>query len=331
MPLPSTYKAIVVREMDGLYHSSVEMLSFDKLPDNEVLIEVVYSSLNYKDALSATGNKGVTHHYPHTPGIDAAGRVVFSKNTIFQPGDEVMVTGFDLGMNTAGGFGQFIRVPAQWILPLPKGLALQESMCYGTAGLTAAQGILKITQHVEPADGPVMVTGATGGVGVLAVAILAHLGYEVLAVSRKQNACSILKELGAGKILHPDELENNLTKPLLKGIYAAAFDTVGGPLLEYLLKTVQMHGIVTCCGNVGGAKLTTTVLPFILRGLTLAGITSQSCPMGIRKDLWTRLAHDWKPRNLHALATVIPLEEIPSAIQQMLKSTHIGRYVVKVA
>ncbi|MFN2436119.1 MAG: YhdH/YhfP family quinone oxidoreductase [Desulfotignum sp.] len=322
-----TFDAFIVEETeDGRYSGCVRQSRVSDLPEGDVLIRVQYSSLNYKDALSATGNKGVTRNYPHTPGIDAAGTVADSRTPDFSPGDKVIVTSYDLGMNTAGGFGQYIRVPAGWVVPLPNGLTLEESMILGTAGFTAGMSIEKIADI--PVDaGPVLVTGATGGVGSLAVAVLSKLGYEVTAVSGKTET-GFLKTLGASEIISRQAFVENTKPPILPARWAAVVDTVGGDILASAIKSTQAWGKVTCCGLVASPDLPLTVFPFILRGVSLHGIDSQHYPIEPRQALWKKLAQDWKPQKLAEMATQITLDQLTPAIDNMLKGRLRGRTVV---
>ena len=323
------YKAIVTRETKSGYSNSVEMLSFDQLPDNDVLIRVHYSSLNYKDALSASGNKAVTKQYPHTPGVDAAGIVAESRDSNFKKGDKVIVTSFDLGMNTPGGFGQYIRVSAGWILPLPSGLTLRESMILGTAGLTAAIGIEKIVNAgIEPGKGEIVVTGATGGVGSCAVAILSKLNYQVTAVTGKEDRHNFLKTLGAATIAGRDTVSDESGKPLLGGRWTGAVETVGGRILDTVIRQTVHNGVVTCCGNILGHELHTNVYPFILRGVSLMGIDSGICLMKDRKRVWELLSGKWKPDHLNTLAREVELSEVPNEIKKMLNAKQTGRILI---
>lgn len=323
------FRALIVEESaDGVFTRTVRERSVSDLPDGEVLIRVEYSSLNYKDALSASGNRGVTKVYPHTPGIDAAGIVMESGVASVRPGDSVIVTSYDLGMNTPGGFGQYIRVPASWVVPLPAGLSLKESMILGTAGLTAGLSVSRLTATVSPEKGPVLVTGSTGGVGSVAVAILARLGYEIIAVSGKPDARSYLKALGAREVVGREQLIDQEARPLLKVRWAGVIDAVGGDMLTAAIKSTQPGGIVTCCGNVASAELNLTVYPFILRGITLAGIDSQGCPMNLRQKVWDKLADAWKFNDIEALCQVSTLEDLSGYIETMLQGQLSGRILV---
>ncbi len=323
------FRALIVEEESGgSFIRTVAERCLADLPAGEVLVRVEYSSLNYKDALSAIGNRGVTKNYPHTPGIDAAGIVVESAVGEVSPGDSVIVTSYDLGMNTPGGFGRYIRVPSSWVVPLPIGLTLKESMILGTAGLTAGLSVAKVVAAVSPDEGPVLVTGATGGVGSVAVAILAKLGYEVIAVSGKADAKAYLAKMGAREVIGRDQLGVREQGPLLKVRWAAVVDTVGGEILAAAIKATKPGGLVTCCGNVASAELDLTVYPFILRGVTLAGIDSQGCPMAWRKKIWAKLADDWKLENMQSLCQVSSLEDLSGHIDAMLQGRLKGRILV---
>lgn len=323
------YKALVVDELDGKFISSIQTLDTENLPAGDVLIRVHYSSVNYKDALSASGNKGVTKKYPHTPGIDAAGVVVESINEVFKAGDQVIVTGYDLGMNSAGGYGQFIRVPAGWVVKLPDGLSLKEAMIIGTAGFTAGISLIRLTELVKPTDGKIVVSGATGGVGSVALSLLTKLGYQTVAISGKETEYPYLKSLGASDIISRIDFHKVDKRPVLSAQYAGAVDTVGGPVLENILKILQPLGAVTTCGSVSSTELNMTVFPFILRGISLIGISSQNYPMSLRQNLWNKLSNEWKPSNLLDLFTEILLEDVPDTLETILKGKLKGRTIVK--
>ncbi len=323
------YQAMVVEEQaDKRFYRSIRERSVEDLPAGEVLVRVLWSSLNYKDALSATGNRGVTRIYPHTPGIDAAGVVEESRSEAFSSGDKVIVTSYDLGMNTAGGFGQYIRVPADWVLPLPEGISLKESMILGTAGLTAGLSVSALSHCLPPGKGEILVTGATGGVGCLAVAILARLGYAVTAVTGKEEAQGFLQELGAQRIISRAEATDTSGRALLRPLWAGVVDTVGGDILTTAIRSTQPAGVVTCCGNVASPDLNLTVFPFILRGVSLIGIDSQNCPMERRRAVWKRLAGDWRPPQLDSLGRVVNLAGLNEQIDLILKGAQKGRVVV---
>ncbi len=319
---------VVCAGEDDTYLRQIEQRSIDDLPDGDVLIRVRYSSLNYKDALSAIGNRGVTRNFPHTPGIDAAGTVAQSRVRGFKEGDPVLVTGYDLGMNTAGGFGQYVRVPAEWVVPLPEGLTLKESMIYGTAGFTAGMGISFLTERVAPNAGPVLVTGATGGVGSVAVAVLAKLGYTVAAVTGKIAESDFLEGIGASQIVDRADAVDTSGRPLLKGRWAGAIDTVGGEILATTIKATLPWGTVACCGNVASPELPLTVFPFILRGVRLIGIDSQNCPMDLRLQVWRNLAGPWKVTAIEDLSREISMDDLNENIELILKGMQKGRVVV---
>jgi putative YhdH/YhfP family quinone oxidoreductase len=325
------FQALVVREEpDNQFIREVRERHLAELPQYDVLIAVRFSSLNYKDALSASGNKGVTRRYPHTPGVDAAGVVMESASPKFAPGDEVIVTGYDLGTRIPGGFGQFIRVPAEWIVPLPPGLTLLESMVYGTAGFTAAQSVLKIVEHgVRPGDGKILVSGATGGVGSVSVAILAKSGFEVTAVTGKPEEHALLTRLGATAILSRQEAIDTTGRHLLREKWAAVVDTVGGDILATAIRSTRYGGIVTCCGNVASPQFHLSVYPFILRGVTLSGIDSASCSHEVRVRVWKKLAAEWKIDQLDLLARLVDLSRLNAEIEDMLQGRTKGRIVVR--
>ncbi len=326
----NTFKAMVVSEAsDGTFSRQIADRSLDELPDGDVLIRVHYSSLNYKDALSITGNKGVTRMYPHTPGIDAAGVVEQSTVSAFQAGDEVIITGHDLGMNTSGGFAEYIRVPADWIVPLPEQLSLRESMIYGTAGFTAGLCVHALLECVAPEDGDILVTGATGGVGSLSIAILAKLGYTVIAGSGKTQEWHFLTSLGAADLIAREEMLADSGKPILKSKWGGVVDTVGGEILANAIKSTVYGGCIAACGNAGSADLPLSVFPFILRAVRLQGIGSQNCSMDLRTRIWQKLANEWKPDVLEMLATEIELAELDAKIDLILQGKLKGRTVVR--
>ena len=322
------FRAYVVNEEDNNYIAKITNRKIDDLPKGDLLVKVHYSSLNYKDALSASGNRGVTKNYPHTPGIDAVGVVVRSEDQSFGIEDKVIVTSYDLGMNTDGGFGEYIQVPSKWAVKLPENLSMKESMIYGTAGLTAGISVLRLIELVKPEDGNIIVSGATGGVGTISIAILKKLGYSVTAVTGKEAEKKYLSDLGAEEIILRKDFEALDNKPLLKPIYAGAIDTVGGMILENIIKSVKPNGAVTCCGNVASAKLDLTVFPFILRGVTLIGIDSQNLPMIYREKVWKQLAADWKPVTLLDSYDEISLDDLDQRISLMLQGKLKGRTII---
>lgn len=319
----------VFEDSDKNIQRRIRRKGIDELPPGDVLVRVKYSSLNYKDALSANGNRGVTKHYPHTPGIDAVGTVVESVDPNWQAGDEVICTGYDLGMNTSGGFGQYIRVPAKWLVRKPDGLAPLESMQFGTAGFTAAQCLLHLQHNsITPDKGDVLVTGATGGVGSVAIMLLHKLGYRVAAVTGKTSEHAFLRALGASIILDRQELLRGGDKHLLPIRWAGAIDTVGGDLLATVVKSTGFDGVVTSCGNAASGDLPLTVYPFILRGVHLIGVYSANCPMERRRLVWDKLASEWKPVELPRVCRLVALEQLDAEIQAMLAGQSKGRCVV---
>jgi len=324
------FKALQVSEIEkGKFITNIAERDITELPDNDVLIKVSYSSLNYKDALSASGNRGVTKKYPHTPGIDAAGYVVKSKDNNFNDGDKVLVTGYDLGMNTSGGFGEYISVPSKWVVPLPANMTLRESMMYGTAGFTAALSLIKLQEHdIFPDNGEIVITGASGGVGTLAVAILSKSGYQVVAVTGKTEAHSLLLKIGATRIVDQKEVDDSSGKPLLGAKWAGAIDTVGGNMLATVLKSIKQNGFVASCGNAASFELNTTVFPFILRGITLSGIDSAECPHDLRLKAWSKLANQWKINYLDDIAVECSIYDLEKHIINMLNGKSKGRILV---
>jgi len=325
-----TFRAMLVEQAEGgKFIRQITHRSLDDLPEGEVLVKVRYSSLNYKDGLSATGHRGVTKNYPHTPGVDASGVVEESLSDAFSPGDQVIVTSYDLGMNTPGGFGQYIRVPADWVVPLPDNLSLKESMAYGSAGLTAGFCILKLQEHdVTPNRGEILVTGATGGVGSFAVAMLAQIGYQVVAATGKMDEKQFLIDLGAKEVISRSEATDTTGKPLLKGRWAGVVDSVGGEILSTAIRSTKLHGAVTCCGNVASPDLHVNVYPFILRGISLVGIDSQSCPMTFRRRTWEKIANEWKLPDLDRQTSQCSLEELDDEIDRILAGKQKGRVIV---
>ncbi len=327
--MATNFKALVVsKNEDDKYIREIKERSTDDLPEGEVLVKVNYSSLNYKDALSAIGSKGVTRNYPHTPGVDSSGVVEQSSSDGIKAGDEVIVHAYDLGVNTSGGFGQYIRVPSDWVVKLPNNLSQREAMIFGTAGFTAAQCIYKMEKNgVTPSDGEILVTGATGGVGSTAVAILSKIGYDVVASTGKTDQAEFLKDIGAKEVISRED-SVDLSRPLLKGRWAGVVDTVGGDILATAIHSTKQHGTVTCCGNVGGHQLNTNVYPFILRGVDLLGVDSQNYPMEGRVTIWNKMANTWKTSNLEKLCNEISLEELNENIDLILEGKQKGRVVV---
>ncbi len=324
------FKAFWVEEspLDKKITRSIVTRRVADLPPGDILVRVKYSSLNYKDALSASGNKGVTKKYPHTPGIDCGGVVEQSNLAEYKVGDEVIVSCFDLGMNTPGGFGQYIRVPKEWVVKLPLGLSLRQSMIYGTAGFTAAQSVHRILRHgVSPDDGQILVTGATGGVGSIAVAMLAKLGFEVCAATGKDTG-NFLTDIGASEIIPRAKIVRGIKRAMLRERWAAVVDTVGGEYLETAIKTTKYDGIVTCCGNIASPEIRLTVYPFILRGVTLAGIDSAVTPMPKRQEIWQKIAGEWQLDFIDSLGSEICLEQLNEHVDAMLAGELKGRTII---
>jgi alcohol dehydrogenase len=325
-----SFKAYQVSEVEEkVFKGEIVERQIEDLPECDVLIEVHYSSINYKDALSASGNRSVTRTYPHTPGIDAAGIVTSSSSDDFKVGDEVVVVGYDLGMNTPGGFGQFIRVPASWVINLPEKMSLKESMILGTAGFTAALCIEKLLQNgLKPADGPVLVTGATGGVGIVAVSLLSKLGFEVTASTSKESAHGLLKELGAAGLMDRGELSEESAKPMLREHWAGAVDVVGGSTLFNVVKSLKYGGSVAACGLVQSPVFQASVLPFILRGVNLLGVDSVLLPIDTKRRVWEKLGSQWKLETLESLCTEIEFSHLESSLATVLKGGATGRFVL---
>ena len=327
--MSDTYNAFVVDEIEDQFKSSIKSLPLPELQDGFVLIEVLYSSLNYKDALSASGNKGVTKSYPFTPGIDAVGKIRQSKDNNLKEGDEVIVTGYDLGMNTNGGFGEIIHVPSGWVVPLPNNLSMEEAISFGTAGITAAASVDAVLSKIDAPEFPVAVSGATGGVGSIAVGLLSKLGIDVTAITGKENSSQFLKDLGAKNIILRDDFCSEKIRPLDKTKFSAGVDTVGGEILSRIISQVDRHGVITCCGNVNSIKLETTVFPFILRGIALQGIDSAESPISYKKYLWDKIASEWQIGYSKSSIKIIKLNELAPEIDKILIGNQQGRVVVK--
>ena len=319
----------VERNEDGSFQRAIRERNEDELPQGELLIDVHYSSLNYKDALSATGAPGVTRNYPHTPGIDVAGVVLDSQSDKFREGDEVIAIGFDLGMDTDGGFAQRTRIPASWALPLPSGLSLRESMILGTAGFTAALCIHKLEESgMRPDSGPVLVTGATGGVGSVAVRILSSLGYQTTAASGKPSQSEFLKAQGAHEVVSREEVSKDSHRPLQREKWAGVVDTVGGDMMMNAVKALKYGASLAACGLVQSPSFAGTVLPFILRHVNLLGVDSVELPLDQKAVIWNKLASDWKIESLESLATVLSLEGLSDCIDKILEGKMVGRGLV---
>ena len=329
--MTDNFKALWVTETgENSFDQAVVERSIADLPEGEVLIKVEYSSLNFKDALSANGNRGVTKTYPHTPGIDAAGVVETDSSGRFQAGDSVIVTGYDLGMNTPGGLAGYVRVPAAWVVKSPKSLSSRESMIYGTAGLTAALCINKLLQAgAKPEDGEVAVTGATGGVGTMAIAMLSKLGFKVAAVTGKLEAGDKLSALGATKIIDRNSLDELAAKPMAKPQWAHAVDTLGGDYLFTLVKSLHYGGSVAACGLASAPNFKANVFPFILRNVNLLGVDSVELPIAVKEAAWEQLSRELKLDQLGSMAEEINLDQAPQYLNQIFNGHALGRYLVR--
>lgn len=326
----SKFRAFIVQEEGTGFKQSVVERSIADLPAGEVLVKVQFSSVNYKDALIGRGHRGFTKSFPHTPGIDAAGAVVSSTDTRFSKDDEVIVHGYGLGSAIPGGYGQYIRVPADWIVPMPEGMTPRESMVIGTAGFTSALCIMKLEQMgASPKDGPVIVTGATGGVGSIVVSLLSKLGYDVVASSGKPEKTEYLKSLGAKSVIDRSILTVPSGKPMGAETWAHAVDVVGGQTLTNVLKGLKYGGSASICGLVGSPDFEANVRPFILRGINLLGIDSVQLPLSVKKATWHRLATDMKIFGLDSMTSEIGLDEVSSVLESVYLGNTSGRTLVR--
>lgn len=326
------FKALVVNKIESDFTINVKNLTFQDLPAGEVLIKVGYSSVNYKDGLASTPDGKIVRAYPFIPGIDLAGVVVRSKDSRFNEGDKVIATSYEIGVSHYGGYSEYAQIPAQWVVPLPNGLTLKEAMVYGTAGFTAALSVQRLEENgLTPDKGKVLVTGATGGVGSIAVAILAKRGYHVAASTGKHSEHDYLIEIGASEVLSREDVTGEKIRALDKQVWAAAVDPVGGKMLASILSKITYNGSVAVSGLTGGGDVPTTVFPFILRGVNLLGIDSVYCPMDTRLALWERMATDFKPENLlKIINSEVPLEVLPNDLSSILKGEARGRTIVKI-
>ena len=326
--MDSLFKAFTVFENeDGSFKSEIISKSIDDLPPGDVLVRVDFSSLNYKDALSATGNKGVTKKYPHTPGIDAVGTVEDTSHSSFKIGDQVIVSGYDMGQNTAGGYGEYIRVPREWVALMPEGLTKKESIILGTAGMTAGLSLRELQKKNGIEGKLAIVTGATGGVGCLAVKLLSQLGADVTAVTGKVDSEDFLKSIGAAEVINREQLAENFHQPLASGKWDIGVDVVGGEMLAGLMTCLKLGGSVACCGLVGGSTIETTIFPYILRGNSLIGIDSGNIPISEKEEIWMLFANEWKIE-LNDLSRTITLNELDQEIESILKGGQVGRVIV---
>ena len=323
------FSAFRVFDEGGAISGRVVDVSLDELSAGDVVIEAAYSSVNYKDALAGTGTGKIMRRFPMVGGIDVSGRVASSEDPRFTVGDQVLVTGYDLGVAHDGGFAQFVRVPGEWVVPLPEGLSLLDAMAIGTAGFTAALSVLELERSgVSPSNGPVIVTGSTGGVGSMAVQLLAARGYAVTALTGKDAEHDFLRRLGASDVISRHTLQMG-TRPLEKATWAGAVDAVGGETLAWLTRTMLYNGAIAASGLTGGTDLHTTVMPFILRGTKLLGIDSSMCPMATRLDVWRLLATTQWPAGLETMTQQITLEELPMAFETLMRGGARGRFVVR--
>jgi acrylyl-CoA reductase (NADPH) len=310
---------------------SVERRPIRELPAGDVLVRVAWSSLNYKDALASQGHPGIVRRFPHVPGIDAAGVVATSSSHDYSVGQPVLVTSYELGAGQWGGWAEYVRVPAAWVIPLPDGMTLRQAMTYGTAGLTAAMSLAALERNqVTPSAGPVVVTGASGGVGSLAVELLSRQGYQVTAITGKAEQHAWLRELGATEVLGRDSLQDDSGKPLLKTRWGGGVDTAGGSTLANILRSAEPRACIAACGMVGGTELPLSIYPFILRGVTLCGIDSAQAPREERIELWKRLAGPWRLPLAERECRETTLQELPRAIEPMRRGLSQGRVVIRV-
>ncbi|TDL33104.1 acryloyl-CoA reductase [Jeotgalibacillus sp. S-D1] len=330
--MSSNFQAVVVDKMGEDVSVQVKSIDKDQLSQGDVLIKVAYSSVNFKDGMAGLPNGNIVQSYPFVPGIDLSGTVVSSKNNRFKEGDEVIATSYEIGVSHYGGYSEYAKIPAEWIVPLPKNMTLKEAMIIGTAGFTAALSIHRLEANgLTPDQGDVLVTGSTGGVGSMAVAMLAKRGYKVVASTGKEEEHDFMKKLGADSVISRSDVYNGELKPLQKGTWQAAVDPVGGKSLAAVLSRIKRGGAVAVSGLTGGSDIPTTVHPFILRGVSLLGVDSAYCPMPLREKIWNRLADDLKPEGLEALVDrEVSLEDTPAAMRDILQSKIRGRVLVRV-
>ena len=331
--MTSTFRALEASETEGKFSLKIVEKPIADLPEGDLLIKVDFSSLNYKDAMSASGMPGVTRNYPHTPGIDASGKIAESRVSDFKEGDEVIVTGYDLGMNTSGGFGEYIRVPSSWAVHLPKGLTAKESMSLGTAGLTAGLSIHALDSFREYTglkNTKSVVSGATGGVGSISVMLLSKLGSEVTAVTGKNDQSDFLHAIGASNILSREELAETARKPIGKSLWDVGVDVASGEILSLLLTSLSPGGAVACSGLVGGPSFESSIFPFILRGNALIGIDSVEIPLKDKEHIWEHFAHDWVLEGLDKSTKEVSLDNLEVEIESILSGNQVGRVLVKI-
>ena len=321
---------VVEKTEDKKFEAGVQEIEVPKIEKNEVLIKTTYSSLNFKDALSSVGNPGVTRVFPHVTGIDVAGTIEESNSDEFEVGQRVLVTGYDMGMNTNGGHCEFVKVPASWVVKMPNNISDKEIMTYGTAGLTAALSVNELLNNGVK-DGEVLVTGATGGVGSIAVSILSKLGFDVVAISGKEDKIPFLKELGAKEVILRSDFDVENKKPMVSERFKGVIDTVGGNILAEALKAIKYDGVATCCGLTSSHELSTNVFPFILRGVRLIGIDSVEAKREKKEAAWEKIASEFKIDSLESLTNEISIDEIKEAYSKLLEGKAVGRYLVKLS
>jgi putative YhdH/YhfP family quinone oxidoreductase len=328
----ATFKAYRIFNEDGKVQARLVEMTLDELNAGEVVFRTAFSSVNFKDALAGTGAGKIIRRFPCVGGVDAAGTVTSSTDARFKEGDPVICTSYDFGVSHDGGYAEYVRVPADWVVPLPKGLSLFEAMALGTAGYTAGLALERMEHDgLAPANGPVIVNGATGGVGSVAIDILAATGYHVVALTGKDTESDYLKRLGAKEVMLRSRLDLSKIKPLDKATWAGAVDNLGGDVLSWLASTMQVGGTLASVGLAAGHTLNTTVMPFILRGVSLLGIDSVNTPMALRRRVWERLGSDLKPRHLNDMVTTVALQDLPGVFDKLLKAQMRGRTVVKLA
>jgi len=329
--MDTNFKALVVNKTDDDFSVDIKTLSLNELPEGEVTIKVAYSSVNYKDGLASIPNGNIVNNYPHVPGIDLAGTVVSSTDSSFQEGDEVVATSYEIGVSHYGGYSEYARVKAEWVIPLPDGLSLKEAMAFGTAGFTAALSVQRLQDNgVTPEKGDVLVTGATGGVGSMAIAILAKQGYNVVASTGSQEEAKYLEEIGAKEIVSREEVNPEKQRALGKQRWAGVVDPVGGEVLASVVSNIKYGGSAAVSGFLGGRKVPASIFPFILRGVNILGIDSVYYPMEKRKELWQRMASDLKPETLLSdIGQEVTLEELPQTLKDILNGDIRGRTILK--
>jgi acrylyl-CoA reductase (NADPH) len=326
------FKAYRLSEVEKKIKAEFVECTLDDLDPGEVVVRVAYSDVNYKDALAATGKGRILLRPSCIGGIDLSGTVTASSDPRFSKGDAVLATSYDIGVKHHGGYAQYARLPADWVVKMPQGMTLWEAMAFGTAGFTAGLGIVRMEQvGLKPANGPVVVDGATGGVGSIAIAALSKLGYKVVALTGKESEADWLKRIGASEVRFRKDLDLSKIKPLDKAQWAGGVDNLGGDILAWMASTMQVGGVIASVGLAAGLSLNTTVMPFILRGVSLLGVDSVNCPMAVRREVWRRLATDMKPQGLKEMAKTIPFDDLPNAFGDFIDARVARRVVVDLA